>query len=95
MIALVMGIGYLKVAQQTAIFLTGYGVGQRVQQAHATEVDVLWLRTQVVGLSSPVHLADVAQERHLKLVAWSTLETEPAVPASPVRVASAQDDASD
>jgi len=95
LIALVVGVGCLNVAQRTALFLTGYGVGQRAQRAHAQEADVLWLKMQVVGLSSPAHLAEVAQERRLKLVAWSTLKAEPTVPASPVRVASAQDDASD
>ena len=73
LVALVTGIGCLQVSQRTAIVLSGYAVGERMQRVHAQETDVSWLNANVVGLASPARLAQAAQERHLKLVAWSTV----------------------
>ena len=77
LVAFVTGIGCLQVSQRTAIVLSGYAVGQRMSRVHAQETDVSWLNANVVGLASPAHLAQVAQEKHLKLVAWSTVPRSP------------------
>ncbi len=73
LIGIVVGIGCLRVAQRNAAFMAGYAVAERTHTIHAQEAQVAWLHTQVMGLESPQHLAQVAQERRLKLVAWSTL----------------------
>ena len=73
LIASVVGVGTLQVAQHQAIFMKGYAVGERMQRLHAAETEVLWLRTHVIGLTSPAHLSQVAQQRRLNLVAWSAL----------------------
>ena len=73
LVAVVTGIGCLQVSQRTALVLSGYAVGERMHRVHAQETDVSWLNANVVGLASPVHLAQVAQEKGLKLVAWSTV----------------------
>jgi hypothetical protein len=77
LVALVTGIGCLQVSQRTAIMLGGYGVGQRMSRVHAQETDVSWLQANVVGLASPTHLARVAQEKRLNLVARSTVSRNP------------------
>ena len=84
LIAIVVGLGCLQVAQHNAILLTGYAIGRRIKDVHEQQANLSWLRTQVVGLTSPTHLARVAHERRLKLVAWSTIS-----PEHPVRVAAA------
>ncbi len=77
LIAVLVGLGCLKVSQRNAIFLQAYAIGDRLSRIHTQETDVSWLNTRVVGLSSPTHLADVAQERRLNLVAWSTFAGPP------------------
>ena len=77
LVAVVTGIGCLQVSQHTAIVLSGYAVGQRISRVHAQETDVSWLNASVVGLASPAHLARVAQDNHLQLVAWSTVPHRP------------------
>ena len=95
LIGLLVGVGCLQVAQRNAIFLSGYAVGERMASVHTQQNDVSWLNAQVVGLASPTHLAEVAQDRGLKLVAWSMLPrgssfTDERPPAGPslVHVAS-------
>ena len=78
LIGVVVGLGCLQVAQRNAIFLKGYAVGDRIDQVHTQETEVSWLGARVVGLESPTRLSQLAQERHLKLVAWSMLP--PSVP---------------
>ena len=105
LVALVTGIGCLQVSQRTAIVLSGYAVGERMQRVHAQETDVSWLNANVVGLASPARLAHAAQERHLKLVAWSTVprSAPPAVVAqanttpaeSPLQLAAGADETLD
>lgn len=73
LIGVVVALGCLQVAQRNAMLLSGYGMGDRLSRIHAKTNDVAWLEAQVVGLASPTRLADVAQDRGLKLVAWSTL----------------------
>lgn len=73
LIGTVVGLGCLQVAQRNALMVTGYAVGEGRAQVHAKQTEVSWAGARVAGLSSPVHLAEVAQERRLKLVAWSTL----------------------
>ena len=73
LIGFVVGLGCLQVAQRNAIVLTGYSVGERVTRVHQQEADVSWLNMQVVGLTSPTHLAQIAKERRLNLVARVTL----------------------
>lgn len=81
LIGAVVALGCLKVSQRNAIFLRGYAVGERLGRVHTQETDVSWLNAQVIGLASPGRLARVAQERRLKLVAWSTLSPERTVAA--------------
>lgn len=73
LIGLLVGIGCLQVAQRNALFFKGYAVGERMSRLHTQETEVAWLSAEVEGLTSPTHLAQVAQERRLKLVAWSPL----------------------
>ena len=73
LIGVVVGLGCLQVAQHNAVFMKGYAVGERTRHLHAQQTDVSWLNVQVAGLSSPAHLAQVARDRRLNLVAWSTL----------------------
>ena len=73
LIAVMVGVGAVQVSQHNALWLQGYAVGKQTQRIHALEGDVSWLNAQVIGLASPARLADVAQERHLNLVAWATL----------------------
>ena len=73
LIGIVVALGCLEVSQRNAIFLKGYALGDRLGQVHKQETDVSWLNAHVTGLTSPGRLARVAQERRLKLVAWSTL----------------------
>ncbi len=72
-IGVLVGLGCLQVAQRNAVYLKGYAVGKRMQRVHEIERDVAWLKADVIGLESPSRLARVAEERRLKLVAWSTL----------------------
>ena len=91
LIALVVGFGGLQVAQRNALFLQGYALGDRMSRMHAQETEVAWLRARVTGLASPMHLAQVAQDRQLKLVAWSTLAPiGPRVVAAPVQAVPGQ-----
>ena len=73
LIGLLVAAGSATVTQRTALFLGGYAVGERQARAHARETDVSWLTARVDRLTSPTHLASVASERQLHLVAWSTL----------------------
>ena len=105
LIGLVVGLGCLQVTQRNAIVFTGYAVGERLIRVHRQEADVSWLNMQVVGLTSPAHLAQIAKERRLNLVARVTLppDVPGAVSSRPmVRLAAvdpqqtrASDDASD
>ncbi len=88
LIAVMVGIGFLRVSQRNALILKGYAVGERLQRVHAKETDVTWLTVQVDGLASPTHLAQVAEERRLKLVARSTLPAFSARAERPIRLAS-------
>ncbi|MBI4003491.1 MAG: hypothetical protein HY353_00545 [Candidatus Omnitrophica bacterium] len=89
----VVGLGCLQVAQRTAIVMKGYALGERVHRVHTQQTEVSLETMDVAGLSSPVHLAQVAKERRMNLVAWSAWHPEPM--AVPLRVASAQPEASD
>jgi hypothetical protein len=87
LIGIVTGLGCLQVAQRNALFLKGYAVGERVQRVHAKETDVSWLSARVVEMTSPVRLADIAQERRLKLVARAMM---PAGQGGPTAAAEGQ-----
>ena len=82
LIAMVVGLGCLQVAQRNAILLKGYAVGARMENVHTQETDLSWVNAHVVGLSSPTHLAQVVQERRLTFVAWSRLAHEPSLAGS-------------
>ncbi len=88
LVGLMVGMGALRVAQRNAVFLKGYAVGERVRRVHAQETEVAWLNAEVEALQSPMHLARVAQERHLKLVAWSPLAARASARASVANSAS-------
>ena len=70
-------LGCLQVAQRNALYFQGYAVGEQLQQLHTQETSLAWMQTHVVGLVSPTRLARVAQERRLNLVAWSALDRGP------------------
>ena len=78
-------VGSAQVAQQTAIRVKAYELGQRQLALHQTQSDTLWLRSRVIGLQSPARLAKAMQGEGSKLVAWSVLEAtrKPAQLASP------------
>lgn len=82
LIGMLVGLGCLRVAQRNALMVTGYAVGDSRARIHAKQTEVSWADARVEGLASPVHLAEVAQERRLKLVAWSTLPNDTAPPTS-------------
>ena len=73
LLAVLVGLGCLQVSQRNAIVLKGYALGERMQRIQTRTTDVAWLNANVIGLTSPTTLAELAQERKLKLVAWSLL----------------------
>lgn len=78
-LGIMTGVGCLLVGQRMALTLQGYRLGADVRETHQRGGEVAWLETQVVNLSSPVHLAAVAKERKLELVARHTvIEDAPA-----------------
>ncbi len=85
-VAVLVGVGMLRVAQQTAMWQAAYRVGAEAERLHALENDTAWLRTEVLSLHSPSRLAGVMHARRDsdKLVAWSEL------PKGPARVRVAQ-----
>lgn len=91
LLALLVGVGTLRVAQQTMVCLKGYAVGERLRHLHEGEVALALLDAEVIGLRSPAHLADAARERQLTLVAWSRIDraaaATPAAGAAPARPA--------
>ena len=62
LIGFLVGLGCLQVTQRNAIVLKGYTVGERLIRVHRQEADVSWLNMQVVGLTSPTHLSQIAKE---------------------------------
>ena len=94
LIGLLVGLGCLQVAQRNALLLQGYAIGERMGRVHTTETDVAWLNMRVVGLASPTRLSQVAQERRLNLVAWSTLSPVPGS-VRPIPVGTVQGTAGD
>ena len=94
LIAVLVGLGCLQVAQRNALFLSGYAAGDRVSKLHAKEIEVGWLNAQVTGHLSPVALDQAAQERRLNLVAWSTWRSEPPGMSAETSPASANSPAS-
>lgn len=78
-IGIMVGLGCLQVAQRNAILLKSYGVGERMNRIHARQTELAWLQAHVTELSSPTHLAQMAQERRLKLVAWWRLPPTPSM----------------
>ena len=68
-----VGLGCLQVSQHNAVFLNAYAVGERLERVRTRQTEVARLQADVEGLASPSRLTRVAQERHLTLVAWSTL----------------------
>ena len=95
LIGIMVGLGCLQVAQHNALLLKGYVVGGQIRDVHRQEADLSWLNGQVVNLSSPAHLARVAQARRLNFVAWSTLSPAPVragTTATPVALARSEAD---
>ncbi len=83
-------IGCLRVAQRSAIVSKGYAVGYRVHRLHAERSNMSWLGDRVATLESPWYLSSVADERNLRLTAWSTLDPETAAGPGQLRVATAR-----
>ena len=96
LVGLMVGLGCLQVAQRNAIFLKGYAIAHRLEQAHGQQTRMGWLSARVTGLSSPEHLFKEADARRLNLVAWSPLTPTPRpnglAASSAMRVASIHDD---
>lgn len=88
-IVVMTGLGLLQVALRNGLILQSYAVGERTAKLHTHETETEWLSARVLGLTSPTHLAQVAQARRLNLVAWNTLST-----ASPQPTLLAQADGS-
>jgi hypothetical protein len=76
LIGIVILFGCLKVGERNALYFKGYAVGDRLQRIHAQETGVAWLNAEVTEMVSPVRLAQTAQDRKLKLIAWSTLSPD-------------------
>ena len=81
-IAGVAGFGCLQVAQRTAILLKGYALGERMERVHSQQTAVSLETMKVEELSSPAHLAQVAQDERMNFVAA-------------IRIAAAQPEAGD
>lgn len=81
-IGVVVGLGLLQVSQRHAVILKGYALGERLKRVHDQETQLLWLNARVIGLRSPVHLAQAAQDQRLKLVGWSTWTPDRALAAT-------------
>lgn len=75
LIGLVMGVGWLQVAQRNALVMKGYAVGERLHRLQEQETDISRLDADVASLTSPAALARAANERRLTLVAWSTVDS--------------------
>ena len=75
LIGIMVVVGSAQVAQQTAIRLKAYALGQRQVALHHTQSDALWLKSSVIGLQSPARLARTMQGEGSKLVAWASLES--------------------
>ncbi len=66
-----------RVAQQQALYLKGYAVGERVHRLHEETTAVAWLEADVNGLAAPATLAKTERDRQLKLVARRELSPRP------------------
>ena len=84
LVALLTGVGMAKVAQQTSLSLAGYRVGRSYAAWHTLENDTVWLRSQVLSMRSPMALAQTMRDKHVTLVAWSSLPGGSAMAAGPV-----------
>lgn len=86
-----VAVGCLTVAQRNAVYFQAYAVGDRLDRLHTEGTAVAWLRADVLELSSPSRLSQVAEDRRLKFIAWSTLPPQrPAAAArAPLVVAAA------
>jgi hypothetical protein len=73
-IAVLVGLGALRVTQHNALLRAGYRVGALSARVHAQETQLALRHTEVLGMASPTALARVANERDLKLVAWATVD---------------------
>ena len=77
LISAIIVVGMARVAQQTALCLAAYDVGHHQVKCQELESQALWLKTKIVGLQSPLHLAQTMKTRHVELVAWSELAPTP------------------
>ena len=89
LVAIMMALAGVRVAQQNAIFSQAYALGARLQCAQQKQRDIAWLRSEVVGLQSPVRLAAYADDHDLKLVAWKKIDEVP-LSESPLVLASVE-----
>ena len=87
--------GGLQITWRNAIVMKGYDVGQRLADVNRTQTKVRWETTQVIELTSPVHLAKVSTQRKLGLVARSTMTTPMTAAPSLLQLATIERDASD
>ena len=90
LVAIMMILAGLRVAQQNAVFSRAYALGASAHRAYQKQRDVAWLRSEVAGLESPVRLAAYADEHDLKLVAWKRIDEMPLSESPLMQFASAE-----
>lgn len=87
LVAICVGCGLLQVSLRHRMIAQGYGLGERLGRLEQSRTEVARLTVEVVGLESPVHLAQITRQRKLELVAWSALEDVDAGHRIPIQVA--------
>jgi len=70
LIGVMLGVGMVRVAQQTSLTLAAYRLAEAQERCQDLENETTWMRSRVVALESPIHLAREMTERKLELVAW-------------------------
>jgi len=79
LIGILTALGFLKVSQQTTMWLRAYALGERVRGVHELENETQWLKAHVTALRSPAQLVKAMGDQGFTLVAWSELSPSSAV----------------
>lgn len=79
LLAAMVALGALQVAQRTAIVLKGYALGERMDRLHTQATHAALETMEVAGLVSPAHLSQAVKDRQMQLVAWSALQENPEI----------------
>ena len=75
LIGLCVACGLGQVTWRHTLLAKQYDVGGRMKQLERRQTELAWLTSEVVGLESPVRLAQIAQARNLQLTAWRPWST--------------------